>query len=515
MKHGFAAGVAAAVVSGLPIALARYLFGVPTPPEVLVDLVTALLPTPVFGFLVGLLGGWGKPLLVVGLALALLLAGGAIGALWSWLDGRLRGVADQPPPPRRRWVHGLGVAAVLWALAMVVLLPGAGQGLFGSRSGWELPVTWLASALAYGLALVAVVRRRAAPEPEAETAPDRASRRKLLRSLGLAVAGMVLASALGGYFWSVVARSGKRASRRPSGLSPEITPNEDFYSVSKNISDPSVSATDWKLTVDGLVDRPLALSYEQLKSLPPVTQFLTLECISNEVGGDLMGNARWTGVALSTLLKEASVRPGVRKVVLHAADDYSDSITLDKALEPGTVIAYEMNGVALPDGHGFPARLLVPGIYGMKNVKWLTRVELVDYDYQGYWQQRGWSDSAVINTMSRIDTPRDYKNRPGDIDFIGGVAFAGDRGIAQVEVSTDDGRTWSRAEVKEALSPYTWVLWTRARAPQAPGSYLLKVRATDKTGRLQSPEDMEPLPDGATGYHTVVVRIVDEPAPTP
>ncbi len=517
MKQGLAVGVVAAFIAGVPIAIARYLFGVPTPPEAFVDLVTSLLPTSAFGFLITLLDEWAKPLLAVGLAFAHLAVGGAAGMLWAWWDGRTglrRGdTADRGTPGWRRWVYGLTLAAALWAFVVAVLLPAAGKGPLGNRIGRELSLVWLVSALVYGLALVHLCRP-SAPRAEAETAPDRASRRRLLRNLGLAAMGLVLASALGGYIWTVAARTGKRVARRPNGLSPEITPNQNFYTVSKNIEDPSVSSVDWKLTVDGLVERPLKLDYQQLKQMPSATQYLTLECISNEVGGEQIGNALWMGVPLASLLTEAGVRPGVRKVVLHADDGYSDSIGLDKALEPGTLLAYEMNGVPLPEPHGFPLRLLVPNIYGMKNVKWLTRIELVDYDYQGYWQERGWSDGAVINTTSRIDTPRQYGQVLAGIQSMGGVAFAGDRGIAKVEVSTDDGYSWTEAQVKDALSPYTWVLWTKDWTPPGPGSYLLKVRATDKTGRLQSPANEDPLPDGATGYHTVVIHVTEEPAPT-
>ncbi|MEK7848898.1 MAG: molybdopterin-dependent oxidoreductase, partial [Chloroflexota bacterium] len=187
-------------------------------------------------------------------------------------------------------------------------------------------------------------------------------------------------------------------------------------------------------------------------------------------------------------------------------DDYSDSFPLEKALEPGTLLAHRMNGEPLTPPHGFPLRALVPGIYGMKNVKWLREIEVVDYDFQGFWQERGWSDQAVIKTISRLDLPGGGDYRAGEVATIGGVAFAGGRGISRVEVSTDDGRTWKPAQVRPALSPYTWVLWLQQWSP-APGHYEILVRAADGLGQLQDAEEREPLPDGASGYHRIVVRV--------
>ncbi|MBI4303327.1 MAG: sulfite oxidase, partial [Chloroflexi bacterium] len=304
------------------------------------------------------------------------------------------------------------------------------------------------------------------------------------------------------------------------------------YIVSKNSLDPKVDIKYWRLEVDGLVENPLTFDYEQLKKLPAVAQYLTLECISNPVGGDQIGNALWKGVRMRDLLLQAGAKSSAIKVVLYGEDEYSDSIALSKAMEEGTLLAYEMNGETLTNGHGFPVRLLVPGIYGMKNVKWLTRIELVDYDYRGYWQERGWSDLAAIKTMSRIDVPagresglsflelmdlfttpeeeeRELKIEQ-DSALLGGIAFAGDRGISQVEVSTDDGQTWNKAQVKEALSPYTWVLWVYDWRPPGEGKLTIKVRAADSKGNLQPSEPADPLPDGASGYHSIVVRLVKE-----
>ena len=190
-------------------------------------------------------------------------------------------------------------------------------------------------------------------------------------------------------------------------LSTEITTNDQYYIVSKNLfSDPSVNGDTWQLSVSGEIEQPFSLSYKDLLTLPTKKQYESMMCISNEVGGQYMSSALWEGIPLADLLaRGGAIKSGATKVVLYAVDDYSDSIHLTKALEPTTLLALRMNGVTLPQGHGFPLRLLVPGIYGMKHVKWINRIEVVNTDFQGYWQQRGWSDPAPLRMTSRIDVP--------------------------------------------------------------------------------------------------------------
>jgi len=284
-----------------------------------------------------------------------------------------------------------------------------------------------------------------------------------------------------------------------------VTPVEKFYVVSKNVFDPTVNPAKWSLEIKGLVERPHRITSEDLRKLPSVEQYATLMCISNEVGGDLISNGHWRGVRLKDLLSRAGIKPGAVEVILRAADGYSDSFPLKKGLEDGVLVVYEMNGKPLVREHGAPARVLVPGIFGMKNVKWVTSIELADYDYKGYWEVRGWSDVAVYKTMSRIDAPRGTV-KAGQRTWIAGVAFAGDRGIRDVEVSVDSGRTWQRAQVKPPLGPFTWVLWALPWTPSAPGSYGLVVRAVEKDGTVQTAEERPPLPDGASGWHRVTVR---------
>lgn len=241
--------------------------------------------------------------------------------------------------------------------------------------------------------------------------------------------------------------------------------------------------------------------------MPSVEQYQTLECISNEVGGDLISNARWRGVPLRDVLARAGgPLPKALKVAFHCADGYTTAIPLVDAMNPTTLLAYEMNEEPLPREHGFPVRLLVPGLFGMKNPKWITRIEVVDYDFMGFWERQGWSDEAVVKTMSKFTT-LDRRTYSLEELPIGGVAYSGDRGIREVEYSTDGGLTWQKAEIKQPLGKFTWVLWGALWKPPRPGEYVLKVRAKDGAGILQIERERPPLPEGATGYHTVRLRV--------
>lgn len=331
-------------------------------------------------------------------------------------------------------------------------------------------------------------------------------RRELIR-VGVRAAGAVLMAGLGRG-----ARLGEAAAATAplpefdaiEGLSAWVTPNEAFYKVSKNLFDPDLRRSAWALRVYGHVERPFALSLDELRALArPVRQATTLSCISNPVGGDLIGNAYWTGIPLRALLQRAGLRPGVVDIRFEAADGYTDSLPLEKAMEPDTLVAWEMNGEPLPWDHGYPARLIVPGIYGMKNVKWLTAIEAVTHDYKGYWERRGWSDEAVVRTLSRFDVPRSGRRLAGGPVTVAGIAFAGDRGIRAVQVSFDGGRTWRGAEVEPAPSRLSWVRWRVTWAASSPGRYTLVVRAIDGTGAVQDGTERPALPDGATGYHRI------------
>jgi DMSO/TMAO reductase YedYZ molybdopterin-dependent catalytic subunit len=285
-----------------------------------------------------------------------------------------------------------------------------------------------------------------------------------------------------------------------------ITPNEDFY-VTSYRSPPTVRGADWSLRVHGLVERPLTLDYAQLLAKPTVSQIVTLECVGNTVAGEFISTAEWEGVPLRRLLEETGARADGYDVVFRAADGYSDSIRLDRAMAGDILLAHKMNGVPLPQGHGFPARIIVPGVYGMKSVQWLTEIEVVDQDYKGYYQQKGWSDKALVKTMSRFDAPGHGATIRGLTQLVQGLAFAGTRGIRLVEISTDGGEQWQPATLKPPLSPSSWVFWSFEWTVPQPGRHQLVVRATDGTGKLQTSIEQDPAPDGATGLHDITVTV--------
>jgi len=292
----------------------------------------------------------------------------------------------------------------------------------------------------------------------------------------------------------------------PARLTPVITPNEAFY-VTSYRSPPSIDARTWNLAITGLVENPIALTYAQLLSLSRIREIVTLECVGNGIAGDAISTAEWEGVSLKVLLEEARVSSKAYDLILRAADGYSDSITVERALAGDVLVAHRMNGVPLPQGHGFPARIIAPGLYGMKHVQWLTEIELVDHDYQGYYQRKGWSDEAVVKTTSRIDLPEHGSTLRGQTYTVQGIAFAGTRGIGQVELSTDDGKTWHQADLDPEISPSAWRFWSYRWVLPARGRSTLLVRATDGTGRLQASVEEGPAPDGATGLHEVTVTV--------
>ena len=292
-------------------------------------------------------------------------------------------------------------------------------------------------------------------------------------------------------------------ARRPTKL---ITPNDEFY-VTSYRSPPTIRLHDWSLSLNGLVERPITLTYEQLIEKTAISRVVTLECVGNTIGGEFISTAEWTGVSLRSLLEESGMSEQAYDVVFRAADGFSDSIRADRALMGDVIIAHKMNGVPLPEGHGFPARAIVPGHYGMKSVQWLTEIEVVAHDYKGYYQQKGWTEDAIVKTMSRIDVPGHGNTLRGLQQKVEGIAFAGSRGVRLVEISTDGGNGWSPANLAAPLSPYAWVFWSYDWTVPAPGRYTLLVRATDGTSSLQTSTEQEPSPEGASGLHEITVTV--------
>jgi DMSO/TMAO reductase YedYZ molybdopterin-dependent catalytic subunit len=291
-------------------------------------------------------------------------------------------------------------------------------------------------------------------------------------------------------------------------VASEVTDDRVFYRVDINPIPPQLNLDSWSLKLHGIVNNPQTLAMNSLLQLPPTDEYATLECISNAIypPAGLISNAKWTGVPLATLLKQAGLKPDSNYVIFRCADGYTVGIPIARALEPGALLAYKMNDVTLPTEHGFPLRAIVPGIYGMMNAKWITEIEVTDQVYLGFWQERGWSNDARIKTTSIIYYPTSSVQLNGSTP-IAGVAFAGDRGIGKVEVSVDGGNTWNEATLKPPRSPYSWVLWAYPWTPTTSGTANIMVRATDAKGQLQDPTETQPFPDGASGYSRLQVTV--------
>ena len=301
-------------------------------------------------------------------------------------------------------------------------------------------------------------------------------------------------------------------------LGSELTPTYLFYRIDINPVVPVVDEKTWSLTVKGLVSNPIKITYDEIKAMPPVEQFATLECVSNKIGGNLISTAFWKGVKLKDILDKAKLKPEAKYIAFRCFDGYDVGVPLKNGLMEGSMLAYDMNLAPLTAKHGFPLRAIVPGLYGMMNPKWITEIEVVDTVYEGYWQRNGWTNQADVHTGSTIVIPGQAELRerfrkldempkivPGQKTPIAGIAFGGDRGISKVEVSIDDGATWKSAIIKDPLSQYTWVLWTAGFTPAGKEKYKIIVRATDKSGQVQMAVFNKPFPDGATGYQTVNV----------
>jgi DMSO/TMAO reductase YedYZ molybdopterin-dependent catalytic subunit len=292
------------------------------------------------------------------------------------------------------------------------------------------------------------------------------------------------------------------------GVSPFITPNNVFYKVDTALLTPSVSAEGWQLRIHGMVDREVTLNFAQLIARPLIERDVTLACVSNEVGGEYVGNARWIGAPLKAILEEAGVDPRADQLVSRSADGFTAGSPTATVMDGrDAMLAVAMNGEALPLAHGFPVRMIVPGLYGyVSATKWLVDLELTTFDaYDAYWIKRGWSQQGPIKTESRIDTPRSGGSVSAGEVAVAGVAWAQHRGIEAVEVRVDEG-AWETAELGTQDTLDTWRQWLY-RWNASSGSHTLQARATDRTGETQTADVAPPAPDGATGYHTITVNV--------
>jgi DMSO/TMAO reductase YedYZ molybdopterin-dependent catalytic subunit len=495
---GALAGALAALLVTIVMVLLRTVAGVPLPLELGSDRFVPMLPVGTFLDLIDLVGGFvaGKRLGFWSFFLGQVGLGLVLGAAYAFLLGRVA---------RRRLLLLVGGAVLVgWLVMVAVLYPALPSSYVGLPPRTAAVVSALSLLVLLGLFAALIVWLNGVL---AAVTTDGAglSRRTLLVAAG----GGLATLAAGG----LVKRLYDRSTVGYDGLTTRppiepVTPNGEFYVVTKNFVDPDVARSLWRLELAGLVERPHTYDSDELEALPSTEQVTTLECISNGVGGGLISNARWTGVPLARLLERAVVQNAATHVYAQAVDGYGHGLSLEKALEPTTLLAYRMNGEPLPRRHGFPARLIVPGTYGEVSVKWVTRIELLDEAKEGFYELQGWR-AERIHTMSRIDRPGGVRRiARGETLPVSGIAFAGDRGISKVEVSTDGGTSWQEATIDYRVSSLTWALWSHDWRPEQEGIHMLAVRATDGLGELQTPEPGGINPDGATGYHRPRVRIV-------
>ncbi len=493
-RRGAWAGLIAGLASVAAMYLAALLTGVRSLPDLLQQPILALMPGPVFGFLIDNLQHAGKVIEEAGLIAATVAALTGLGALAGVAAARLR-------LPRA----GLPAAALAWALVALVALPLAGQGLLGLDAGFTTPVVWALVFVVYWLVWENLFGRQA---PEEAPAPVDMGRRRLV-TLAPVLIGAGSLALIGGlkvpqWVSAVVAppESGL------TGLVPEITPVDHFYRVTKNFADPVVTSRGWTLSVTGLVGRALRFTYHDLVGLPSMSEYVTLECISNDVGGDLISTGRFTGIPLRDLLAMAEPRTGAAAVNFRARDGYTESLPLSVVMDsPEIMVVHQLDDAALPDAHGFPTRMLIPGRYGMKGPKWLDQIEVAASEGGGFWEQQGWDSQAVVRTTARFDLPREGAVVRKGAVALAGVAFAGKRGVQLVEWSADGGHSWSQADLKQPLSAFTWVLWHATWTSAAEGAYTLTVRARDGSGDTQSAQQAPSYPSGASGYHTIQVSV--------
>ncbi len=495
--------VAGALAVGVALAIGELVAGlsgaVPSPLVAVQQALIPRLPDPVVGWAIETLGTANRPVLA-GASLAVALVTGA----------------------------GVGVAARrsyrTAALVFIVVAAGAVPASLSQPDAAVLPVV-VGLALATAAGLITLHRLLAVATPAPTPAPPEPSRRAFLRAAAGVAAATLVTAAIGRLVLTELTRAVDPSAVRlprpsralpqlgsehvfatPTGISPLLTPADRFYRIDTAVSVPQVDPATWRLRLHGLVDHEVELTYDDLLALRLVEVDATLACVSNEVGGDLIGTARWLGVPLSDVLGLAGIGGHAEQVVGRSVDGWTAGFPIDAALDDrSAIVAVGMNGDPLPTRHGFPARLVVPGLFGyVSATKWLSDIELATWDgFDGYWVPRGWAKEGPIKTSSRIDVPAGGSVDAGPV-VVAGVAWAPREGVSRVEVRVDDG-PWLETETSVPLSVDTWVQWRR-RLELAPGEHRVTVRAVDGDGRVQPEGPKRPAPDGAEGWHQIRVR---------
>ncbi len=527
-KRCFLIGLFAGAIATLVFYVGTELLGLPYPPEAIFQVLINPVPGSIQSVVVDNLRQYAKYGALTFASVIFVIVYGAIGILIGLLSRR----------KISKW--GLvGIGTVITTALSLGLEAGfaSSVSVLASTTGMAL-VAALAVVINLGFAAFVVSSLKiglpAVAQPTVRLAPER---RKLLKRVGLgalAIAIVYFAARVGLSLFSgqpviqsntPIPVNSAQTTMSPTGsvtgaadifsdprianlIASEVTDTRIFYRVDIDPFPPQLDFNTWTLNVTGKVNKALTISKNDLLAMPTKDQYATLECVSNTVNpaGALISNAKWTGVPLATILNQAGLNSDAVYVVFHCAEGYSVGIPMQRALEPGALLAYKMNDELLPTEHGSPLRAIIPGLYGMMNAKWITGIEVSDNVYLGYWQERGWTNDAQIHTTSILYYPGDGAQVNGSLP-IAGVAFAGDRGISKVEVSTDGGSTWNLAELKAPKSPYSWVLWAYSWTPMTKGTQTITARATDGTGQVQDSTNAQSFPNGATGYNSIQVNV--------
>jgi DMSO/TMAO reductase YedYZ molybdopterin-dependent catalytic subunit len=514
LGKAIAAGLLAGLVAAIAMTVMMLLlacFGVATPLVIIGDRLSVFIPPGPFLSLMGKVGGYNHlKQLGVGSTITGQLIVGAIGG--AILGLCMRRNAGKPAT--------LATISVFVALPLIAAAIALWPVLGTSYVGLPIAVARLVTLVGFALCVFVFERTLvlgfqflAWPKTQREDrefSPAIGRRAFVLSAIGVAVAGGGVGLARNLYRAATFSYDGTQYKGR---IVEPITPNDLFYCVTKNVVDPRVDVRLWHLEVNGLVRNQATWRLQDLTGFSAVEQETTLMCISNGLDAGLISNAVWKGFPLRDLLEQAGTLSEAARVRLHGVDNYTDTIPLEKAMDPTTLLAYEMNGEPLPHRHGYPLRVIVPGYFGEKHVKWLTRIELTDKNAKGFYETQGWGPNFITPTRSRIDVP-DYDSRFSISQLqqpieVKGMAYGGDRGISRVELSFDDEKSWRDAEIYYSGGNLAWSLW-KARdgwMPDALGDYVLVVRATDGKGPVQKWEEDRGWFSGVTGFHKIVVHV--------
>src|SRR5437870_2904848 len=506
------AGLVAGLLGGIVMTTVMLLLaalGVATPLVIIGDRLSVFIPPGPFLSLMGKVGGYNHLKQIgVGSTIAGQLVVSAIGGVIFGLFAR-----RNPARVSAMWTISIFVLLPIVAGA-IALWPVMGTSYIGLPIDVARLVTLIGFALCVFLFERTLVLGLRFPRTRESGREDygftHGMRRRafVLSAIGVVAAGGGVALVRKLYRAATFSYDGTQYKGR---IVEPITPNELFYCVTKNVVDPRVNVNLWHLEVNGLVQNRATWRFRDLLGFEATEQETTLMCISNGLDAGLISNAMWKGVPLRDLLDQAAPLSNAARVRLRGVDNYIDTIPLEKAMESTTLLAYEMNGVQLPHRHGYPLRLIVPGYFGEKHVKWLTRIELTDASAKGFYETQGWGPDFVAPTRSRIDLP-DHESRFSVSELqqpieVKGIAYGSDRGVSRIELSFDDGKSWRDAEIYYAGGDLAWSLWKTEWMPDAVGDYLLVVRATDGEGDVQEwEEDRSPF-SGVTGFHKITVHV--------